>query len=105
RMGEVMWGFEVHGVVPDIVTLGKPVGNGHPVGVVVTRPEILDAFARQTSFFSTFGGNCVSAAAALAVLYVVERERLPDNAAEVGTYLKRGITSLTERHPLIGDVR
>jgi 4-aminobutyrate aminotransferase-like enzyme/Ser/Thr protein kinase RdoA (MazF antagonist) len=105
RMGEVMWGFEVHGVVPDIVTLGKPVGNGHPVGVVVTRPEILDAFARQTSFFSTFGGNCVSAAAALAVLDVVERERLPDNAAEVGTYLKRGITGLTDRHPLIGDVR
>ena len=105
RMGKVMWGFEVHGVVPDIVTLGKPVGNGHPVGVVVTRPEILEAFARQTSFFSTFGGNCVSAAAALAVLDVIERERLPDNAAQVGVHLKRGITGLTERHSLIGDVR
>ena len=105
RMGKVMWGFEVHGVVPDIVTLGKPVGNGHPVGVVVTRPEILEAFARQTSFFSTFGGNCVSAAAALAVLDVIERERLSDNAAQVGVHLKRGITGLTERHSLIGDVR
>ncbi|HEX6103726.1 MAG TPA: aminotransferase class III-fold pyridoxal phosphate-dependent enzyme [Alphaproteobacteria bacterium] len=105
RMGGVMWGFETHGVAPDIVTLGKPVGNGHPVGVVVTRPEILDAFARQTSFFSTFGGNCVSAAAALAVLDVIERERLPENAAMVGAHLKRGLQALMEKHPLIGDVR
>jgi 4-aminobutyrate aminotransferase-like enzyme len=105
RMGGVMWGFETHGVVPDIVTLGKPVGNGHPVGVVVTRPEILDAFARRTSFFSTFGGNCVSAAAALAVLDVVEGERLPENAATVGAHLKRGLQRLMEKHPLIGDVR
>ncbi|MDF2765970.1 MAG: hypothetical protein K0S81_2964 [Rhodospirillales bacterium] len=105
RMGGVMWGFETHGVAPDIVTLGKPVGNGHPVGVVVTRPEILDAFARQTSFFSTFGGNCVSAAAALAVLDVVERERLPENAATVGAHLKRALQGLMEKHPLIGDVR
>jgi 4-aminobutyrate aminotransferase-like enzyme/Ser/Thr protein kinase RdoA (MazF antagonist) len=105
RMGDVMWGFETHGVTPDIVTLGKPVGNGHPVGVVVTRPAILDAFARQTSFFSTFGGNCVSAAAALAVLDVIERERLPENAATVGAHLKRGLQGLMEKHPLIGDVR
>lgn len=105
RMGGVMWGFETHGVVPDIVTLGKPVGNGHPVGVVVTRPEILDAFARRTSFFSTFGGNCVSAAAALAVLDVVERKGLPANAATVGAHLKRGLQRLMEKHPLIGDVR
>jgi 4-aminobutyrate aminotransferase-like enzyme/Ser/Thr protein kinase RdoA (MazF antagonist) len=105
RMGKAMWGHQHYDVVPDIVTLGKPVGNGHPLGVVMTTPEIMEAFLRQTSFFSTFGGNNVSSAAGLAVLDVIEEERLIDNATEVGAYLKQGLKALMPKHGLIGDVR
>lgn len=105
RMGAHMWGHRHHGVTPDIVTIGKPAGNGHPMGVVITTPEVMDAFLRETAFFSTFGGNNVSCAAGLAVLEVIEREHLVDNATSTGAYLKQGLRGLMDRHELIGDVR
>ncbi|MET1026208.1 MAG: aminotransferase class III-fold pyridoxal phosphate-dependent enzyme, partial [Dongiaceae bacterium] len=105
RMGDVMWGHRHHAVTPDIVTIGKPAGNGHPLGVVITRPEIMSAFLRQSQFFSTFGGNNVSCAAGLAVLDVIEQENLVDNAATTGSYFKRGLRHLQQKHALIGDVR
>ena len=83
RTGE-LWGFTRWGVSPDIVTLGKPMGNGHPIAAVITRSEIVDRFGAQTTFFSTFGGNPVACAAALAVLDVLEDEQLVGNAAAVG---------------------
>ena len=105
RMGRHMWGHAHYGVTPDIVTLGKPAGNGHPLGVVITTPEIMDCFLRETAFFSTFGGNNVSCAAGLAVLDVIERERLIDNADETGTFMKQEVGRLMGRHDIIGDVR
>ena len=105
RMGRHFWGYQHHGVVPDIVTIGKPAGNGHPLGVVLTRPEILDHFVDRTAFFSTFGGNNVSAAAGLAVLNVLGNEGLVANATAVGAYFRAGLESLQARHPIIGDVR
>lgn len=105
RMGTHMWGHQHHGLVPDIVTIGKPAGNGHPLGVIVTTPEILEAFLKEYAFFSTFGGNNVSCAAGLAVLDVIEREGLIENARVVGDYLKAGLKGLMKKHTLIGDVR
>ncbi len=105
RPGSHLWGFEAHGAVPDIVTLGKPIGNGHPLGAVLTRREIMDAFMESTSFFSTFGGNTVSCAAGLAVLAVLKDEGLQENAREVGAEVKAGLRRLMERHDLIGAVR
>ena len=105
RMGEHFWGYQHHGVTPDIITIGKPAGNGHPLGVVITRPEILDHFVERTAFFSTFGGNNVSAAAGLAVLDVLENEDLVASATAVGAYFRAGLEALQRRHPLIGDVR
>jgi len=105
RVGSHMWAFELQGVVPDIVTMGKPIGNGHPMAAVVTRPEIAAAFANGMEYFSTFGGNPVSAAIGLAVLDVVRDERLMHNAASVGERLMTGVRALAERHRLIGDVR
>ena len=105
RMGEVMWGHRHHAVTPDIVTIGKPAGNGHPLGVVITRPEIMSAFLTQSQFFSTFGGNNVSCAAGLAVLDVIEQQHLIENAATTGSYFKRGLQHLKEKHALIGEVR
>lgn len=105
RPGSHFWGFATHDVVPDIVTMGKPIGNGHPLGVVVTRREIMDAFMDSTSFFSTFGGNNVACAAGLAVLEVLQRERLQENAATVGAELKAGLIGLMERHAVVGAVR
>jgi 4-aminobutyrate aminotransferase-like enzyme len=100
-----MWGFETQGAVPDIVTLGKPMGNGHPIGAVVTTPEIAEAFDNGMEFFSSFGGNPVSAAIALAVLDILEDEKLQANAATVGTVLKTGLDTLMRSHSCIGDVR
>jgi 4-aminobutyrate aminotransferase-like enzyme len=100
-----MWAFERHGVVPDIVTLGKPIGNGHPIGAVVTTPEVARRFRTGMEYFNTFGGNPVSCAAALAVLDVLEDERLMANAARVGGYLRQRLAALAERHPAVGDVR
>jgi 4-aminobutyrate aminotransferase-like enzyme/Ser/Thr protein kinase RdoA (MazF antagonist) len=105
RQGDAFWGYELHGVTPDIVCLGKPIGNGHPLGAVVTRPEIVQALVHQGIFFSTFGGNNVSCAAGMAVLDVLERERLQENARDVGAHFRQGLRKLAERHDLIGDVR
>jgi len=105
RLGEHMWGFEIDGVVPDIVTFGKPIGNGHPLGLVVTRRDIAERFVGVSSFFSTTGGNPVSCRAALAVLEVMEREGLQENARRVGTIMADGIRALANKHTLIGDVR
>lgn len=104
RQGEAMWGFQLHGVVPDIVCMGKPIGNGHPLGAVVTRPEIVQTLVDQ-GFFSTFGGNNVACAAGMAVLEVIEREGMQENARKVGAHFKQGLRKLAERHSLIGDVR
>lgn len=105
RMGTHMWGHQHHGIVPDIVTIGKPAGNGHPIGVIVTTPEILEAFLKKFAFFSTFGGNNVSCAAGLAVLDVIEREGLVENSRVVGDHLKAGLKGLMAKHAIIGDVR
>lgn len=105
RVGSHFWGFETQGVVPDIVTLGKPIGNGHPLGAVVTTPEIAASFANGMEYFNTFGGNPVSCAVGLAVLDVIEEEGLQENARRVGERLLEGLRGLMDRHPLVGDVR
>ena len=105
RIGTHMWAHGPQGVVPDIVTLGKPIGNGHPMAAVVTTPEIARAFANGMEFFSSFGGNPVSAAVGMAVLDVIETEGLQARARDTGAYLKSGISGLAVRHDLIGDVR
>jgi len=105
RVGSHFWGFETQGVVPDIVTMGKPMGNGHPVGAVVTTPAIAQAFANGMEYFSTFGGNPVSCAIALEVLDVIRDEGLQAHARDVGNYLMDGLAALAPRHSIIGDVR
>jgi 4-aminobutyrate aminotransferase-like enzyme/Ser/Thr protein kinase RdoA (MazF antagonist) len=105
RIGSHMWGFQSQGVSPDIVTLGKPIGNGHPIGAVVTTPQIAASFANGMEFFSTFGGNPVSAAIGLSVLDILERDKLKEHAAVVGGTLKANLASLAMRHDAIGDVR
>lgn len=105
RLGKRFWGFETQGVVPDIVTMGKPIGNGHPLAAVVTTPEIAASFKTGMEYFNTFGGNPVSCAVGLAVLDVLEEEKLQPNAFEVGRLLLTGLERLKERHRLIGDVR
>ncbi|WP_432180708.1 aminotransferase class III-fold pyridoxal phosphate-dependent enzyme [Streptomyces sp. NBC_00063] len=99
------WGFELQGVVPDIVTMGKPLGNGHPLAAVVTTREIADAFDTGMKYFNTFGGNPVSCAIGEAVLDIVERDGLRANATYVGGYFAQSLRQLQERQPLIGDVR
>ena len=105
RTGEHLWSFVGSGVVPDVVTLGKPMGNGHPVAAVLLRGDIAAAMAEHTTYFSTFGGNPVACAAALTVLDVIDEERLIDNARVVGTYLRDQLASLGASHSAIGDVR
>ena len=105
RVGSHFWGFETQDVVPDIVVMGKPAGNGHPLGIVVTTPAIVTSFANGMEFFSTFGGNPVSCAIGLAVLDVVEEEGLQAHACEVGGYLLAGLESLVDRHPGAGHAR
>jgi 4-aminobutyrate aminotransferase-like enzyme len=92
-------------VVPDIVTLGKPIGNGHPLGAVITTPAIARSFDNGMEYFNTFGGNPVSCAVGLAVLDVIRDEGLQENARVTGEYLLDGLRDLARRHPLIGDVR
>ena len=104
RMGQ-WWGHELHGMEADFVTMGKPVGNGHPLGVIVTRTEILERFTAKTGLFSTFGGNTVACAAGNAVLDVIEREDLIENGRVVGDYLRDGLCALADSQTLIGDVR
>jgi 4-aminobutyrate aminotransferase-like enzyme/Ser/Thr protein kinase RdoA (MazF antagonist) len=105
RLGTHFWGFETQGVVPDIVVLGKPIGNGFPLAAVVTTPEIAASFDNGMEFFSTFGGNPVACAAGLAVLDVMRDERLQANALRVGSRLLGGLCGLAARHQIIGDVR
>jgi 4-aminobutyrate aminotransferase-like enzyme/Ser/Thr protein kinase RdoA (MazF antagonist) len=106
RVGTHFWAFETQGVVPDILVMGKPMGNGHPLAAVFTTQEIADSFAAVgMEFFSTFGGNPVSCSVGTAVLDVIQEEGLQAHALEVGTYLREGLRGLMDRHPLIGDVR
>lgn len=105
RVGDAMWAFEQQGVVPDILTLGKPIGNGHPMGAVVTTPEVAASFVTGMEYFNTFGGNPVSCAIGLAVLDVIEEENLMDNAVRVGEFLTAGLREIQARHPGIGEVR
>jgi 4-aminobutyrate aminotransferase-like enzyme/Ser/Thr protein kinase RdoA (MazF antagonist) len=105
RAGHTFWAFQDQGVVPDIVTMGKPMGNGHPIGAVVTTRAVADAFANGMEYFNTFGGNPVSCAAGLAVLQIIAEEGLQQQAAASGDYLSQGLRELAGRFPLIGDVR
>ncbi len=105
RLGTHFWGFETQGVIPDIVVLGKPIGNAFPLAAVVTTPEIAASFNNGMEFFSTFGGNPVACAAGLAVLDVLEEEHLQENALSVGNYLIARLKSMQEKHALLGDVR
>jgi 4-aminobutyrate aminotransferase-like enzyme/Ser/Thr protein kinase RdoA (MazF antagonist) len=103
RVGDAFWGFELQGVVPDVVTLGKPIGNGHPLGAVVTTPEVAASFLTGMEYFNTFGGNPVSAEIGLAVLDVLEDERLQSHARERGEHLLAGMRALAS--PLVVDAR
>jgi len=105
RLGADFWGFGTQGVVPDIVVLGKPIGNGFPLAAVVTTPEVAASFDNGMEFFSTFGGNPVACAAGLAVLDVVEEEGLQEHARHLGDHLLEGLHELAGRHALVGDVR
>jgi 4-aminobutyrate aminotransferase-like enzyme/Ser/Thr protein kinase RdoA (MazF antagonist) len=105
RVGSHMWAFETQGVVPDIVTMGKPTGNGHPMAAVVTRPEIAAAFANGMEYFNTFGGNPVSCAIGLAVLDEIEEQHLMARAQQMGQRLMDGMRTLAQRFDMIGDVR
>uniref|UniRef100_A0A0E0D076 alanine--glyoxylate transaminase n=1 Tax=Oryza meridionalis TaxID=40149 RepID=A0A0E0D076_9ORYZ len=104
RVGSHFWGFETHGVVPDIVTMAKGIGNGIPLGAVVTTPEIAQVLTRRC-YFNTFGGNPLCTAGGLAVLRVLEKEGLQANAHAVGSYLKDRLRALQDKHEIIGDVR
>ncbi len=105
RVGSHFWAFETQGVIPDIVTVGKPMGNGHPLGAVITTPAIASSFHNGMEFFNTFGGNPVACATGLAVLRVLEEEGLQENARLVGEQLLTGLRQLADQHPILGDVR
>ncbi|HEX5874624.1 MAG TPA: aminotransferase class III-fold pyridoxal phosphate-dependent enzyme [Pyrinomonadaceae bacterium] len=105
RIATHFWAFEKYGVVPDIVVLGKPIGNGHPIGAVITTREIADSFDNGMEFFSTFGGNNVSCAIGLAVLEVIKEEHLQSHALEVGEQLLNGLRELQRQHEIVADVR
>ena len=105
RVGDAFWGFQLQDAVPDIVVMGKPIGNGHPLAAVVVTNEIADAFDNGLEYFNTFGGNPVSMATGLAVLDVIEQEQMQQHAKEVGEYLMNGLRKLMNAHPVIGDVR
>ena len=105
RTGEAMWGFQSHGVAPDFVTTGKPMGNGHPISAMATSRELLDRFGAAALYFNTFGGNPVSCAAALAVLEVIEREGLIGNAAAVGGHVQTRLAALAGRHRQVARAR
>ncbi|MET7030315.1 aminotransferase class III-fold pyridoxal phosphate-dependent enzyme [Sediminicola luteus] len=105
RMGKTFWGFQLHGVIPDIVTIGKPLGNGHPLAAVACTKEVAEKFANGMEFFNTFGGNPVSCAIGAEVIKVVKRERLQAHALKVGEFLKSELKKLAMDFPIIGDVR
>lgn len=105
RMGKTFWGFQLHGVIPDIITIGKPLGNGHPLAAVACTPEVAEKFANGMEYFNTFGGNPVSCAIGAEVLKVVKREKLQENAFRVGEFMKEELRKLALEFPIIGDVR
>lgn len=105
RLGSHFWGFDSHGVVPDIATMGKPMGNGYPISAVVTTEEVVEAFQRNSHYFNTFGGTPVACAAALAVLEVVEEEGLQANALKTGNHLIDGLRKIAANNGIIGDIR
>jgi 4-aminobutyrate aminotransferase-like enzyme len=105
RTGETMWGFERHGLVPDMVVMGKPMGNGYPIGGVAVKPNLLEAFGATSGYFNTFGGNPVAAAAGLAVLETIEAETLQQNALEIGAYLLAELDGVAQRFSRVGDLR
>lgn len=105
RMGETFWGFDFHGVIPDIVTMGKPMGNGFPMAAVATKAEYLDRFCADVGYFNTFGGNPVAAAAGQAVLDTIRQENLQDNALKMGQYLKNQLQSIAKQSAYVAEVR
>jgi len=105
RTGDALWGFARHGLMPDLVTLGKPMGNGYPIAGLVARPELIDAFASTSRYFNTFGGNAVACATAMAVLEVIEDDGLVENARRVGGLLKQGLLERARASRLLGEVR
>lgn len=105
RTGSHFWGFQRHGLVSDMVSMGKPMGNGYPVAGLVLRPEVIAGFGSRARYFNTFGGNAVAAATAQAVLEVIEGEGLQANAAAVGAHFREGLLSLAKRHPALGELR
>ncbi|MGX1929750.1 aminotransferase class III-fold pyridoxal phosphate-dependent enzyme [Flagellimonas sp. 2504JD4-2] len=105
RMGKTFWGFQLHNVIPDIITIGKPLGNGHPLAAVACTPEVAEKFANGMEYFNTFGGNPVSCAIGAEVLRTVKREKLQQNALTVGNFLKEELEKLSHDFPIIGDVR
>jgi 4-aminobutyrate aminotransferase-like enzyme len=105
RVGDAFWGFQLQEVVPDIITLGKPIGNGHPIGAVITTQRIADTFANGMEYFNTFGGNNVSCVIGLEVLNVILEEKLQENARELGNLLKQGLQKLQQEFDCIGDIR
>jgi len=105
RTGSHMWGFQRHDVIPDIVTMGKPMGNGQPIAGLLAKPDVVEAFGRSARYFNTFAGNTVSCAAALAVLKVIERDRIMDNSANVGAYLLEKVRALAPKHACLGNIR
>jgi 4-aminobutyrate aminotransferase-like enzyme len=105
RTGQAMWGFQRHGLIPDMVTLGKPMGNGYPIAGVVVTPDVIAAFASKARYFNTFGGNAVAAATAMAVLEVIENESLQNNAKVVGRAFHDGLQSLAQIYDSIGQIR
>ena len=105
RLGKVFWGFELYNVVPDIVILGKSMGNGHPIGAVITTDKIASKFSEGVEFFSSFGGNPVSCSVGSSVLDIIEEEKLQENAKIVGKYYKKELEKLKNKHKVIGEVR
>ena len=105
RMGSHYWGFETENVIPDIITVGKSMGNGHPLSAVITTREIADRFNNGMEYFNSFGGNPVSCAVGRSVLKVIEKEKLQENAHKTGSFLIKLLKNLKKEHPIIGDVR
>ncbi len=105
RVGKTFWGFQLHDVVPDIVTIGKPLGNGHPLAAVACTQDVAKKFANGMEYFNTFGGNPVSCAIGVEVLRTVKREKLQEHALKIGEFLKSELQSLAKVFPIIGDVR
>lgn len=105
RTGSHWWGFQRHDILPDMVSLGKPMGNGYPVAGLVLRPDVLEGFGAKVRYFNTFGGNAVAAATAIAVMEVIEQDNLLHNATTVGAHMAKGLSALAQRHESLGPLR